>query len=57
MRDFALLVGNGINAPSNGPGWKDLLDKLVTFCQCPELQTDEKHTYRVYIRQNNYNLK
>lgn len=51
MKNIALLVGNGVNAVSEGVSWKDLLNKIVTFCNCPELQTDENKPFPLFYEE------
>jgi len=48
MKNIALLIGNGVNTPSNGVSWKDLLNKIVKFCECPDLQTDEDKPFPLF---------
>lgn len=33
MKDIALLVGNGVNAMSQGIKWSELLDQIIDFCK------------------------
>lgn len=51
MRNIALLVGNGVNAASKGLSWKDLLNKIVNFCNCPELLTDENKPFPLFYEE------
>src|SRR6201995_1026249 len=51
MKNIALLVGNGVNAPSREVSWKDLLNKIVTFSNCPELQTDESKPFPLFYEE------
>lgn len=51
MKNIALLVGNGINASSKGVSWKDLLNKIVQFCNCPDLQTDEDKPFPLFYEE------
>ena len=51
IKDIALLVGNGVNVASKGVSWKDLLNKIVKFCKCPELQTDENKPFPLFYEE------
>ncbi len=51
MRNIALFIGNGVNAASKGVSWKELLNKIVQFCNCPELQTDEKKPFPLFYEE------
>ncbi len=51
MKNIALLVGNGVNAASKGVSWKDLLSKIVKFCNCPDLQTDEDKPFPLFYEE------
>lgn len=51
MKDFALLVGNGINSISDGLTWEQLLKNIIAHCQCPELQGDEKKPFPLFYEE------
>ncbi|MFC0518214.1 hypothetical protein ACFFGT_28625 [Mucilaginibacter angelicae] len=32
MKDYALLIGNGINNINPGKSWEAILDEIISFC-------------------------
>jgi len=51
MKEPALLIGNGVNAISNGITWKQLLINMTDFCQCGELQEDLGKPFPLFYEQ------
>lgn len=51
MKNIALFVGNGVNAPSKGISWKDLLNRIVMFCNCPDLLNDEDKPFPLFYEE------
>lgn len=51
MKNFALLVGNGVNAITNAVTWGNLLKDLITFCDCKDVIYDTKKPFPMFYEE------